>query len=85
MYILSPVTLDLPLRLLTVHHNGKEITLTDHTIPREKCVLEPDEMTKLMEKSVLGYIIQIHALECDDNSGSCPVPTEIETLVGSAA
>lgn len=81
MYNLSPVTLDLPLRLLTVHHKGKAITLTDHMIPPEKCVLESAEMIKLLEKSVLGYIIQIHNVESEEVSTSHPIPTEIETLL----
>jgi len=81
MYDFSPVTLDLPLRLLTVHHKGKEIQLTDHTIPPEKCVLEPAAMKKLLTKSVLGFIIQIHALEAEDTKQIAPVPIEIESLL----
>lgn len=81
MYAFSPVTLDLPLRLLTVYNQGKMIMLTDHTTPPADCVLEPSEMKKLLSKSVLGYLIQIHALDSEDTSTSEPIPTEIETLL----
>jgi hypothetical protein len=63
MYTVSPVTLDLPPRLLIVTNKGRQIVLTDHTnVPLED-LLQHKGVQQLMCKSILGYIIQVHALE----------------------
>uniref|UniRef100_A0ACD5VCY1 Uncharacterized protein n=1 Tax=Avena sativa TaxID=4498 RepID=A0ACD5VCY1_AVESA len=81
MYIFSPVTLDLPLRLLTVFSKGKKITLTDHTQPDMASLVNPAGLKKMMTKSVLGYIIQIHALENIAAEPQMPSQPEIVALI----
>lgn len=81
MYCYSPVTLDLPPRLLTVHVQGKQVTLTDHTQPPPHCILESHEMQKLMQKPVLGYVIHIHEMETPSTSVTIPIPEEIAPLL----
>lgn len=81
MYAVSPVTLDLPLRLLTVKNKGRLVQLSDHTVPPEKCMLEPEDMSKLLSKSVLGYIIQIHSLDSDHMTTAEAIPPEIEQIL----
>jgi len=85
MYDVSPVTLDLPLRLLTVHQNGKPIELTDHTLPPQKCILTEEVMNKLLSKSILGYIIQINALHTERQEIVQKLSAEIEELINSFA
>lgn len=83
MYAMSPVTLDLPLRLLSVCHKGKTIELTDHTTPPEHCILSEDAMNKLLSKPVLGYLIQIHAMQTEQQEQVQPLSAEIEQPVRS--
>lgn len=81
MYTFSPVTLDLPLRILTVVHRGRTIQLKDHTTPPDKCVLDASDMKKLLAKSVLGCIIQIHALEQTVQQQNIVLPEEVEQIL----
>jgi hypothetical protein len=85
MYYVSPVTLDLPLRLLTVHQHGKPIVLTDHTVPPPNCVLSAEAMNKLLSKSILGYIIQIHSLQTEQTATVQHLSAEIDKLIESFA
>jgi hypothetical protein len=81
MYQFSPITLDLPLRLLTVCKDGKKITLTDHNQPTTNFLVETAEMSKLLAKSVLGYIIQIHEMESTTDSDAPTCPEELQPLL----
>jgi hypothetical protein len=82
MYTVSPITLDLPPRLLTVYCHGKKIVLTNHTkIPMENLLTETEDMQKLMCKSIMGYIIQIYEMEDTKPSDPQTVPATIQALL----
>lgn len=85
MYHASPVTLDLPLRQLTVNAQGTLVTLADHTKSPTNCIASEEEMNKLLSKAILGYIIQVHNLQMDANTAVQQLPIEIEHLVKNFA
>lgn len=81
MYHFSPVTLDLPFRLLAVCRNGNKITLSDHTQPQQTFLLESEAMQKLMTKSIMGYFILIHSLEAEREQNNTVFPPELDKLL----
>jgi hypothetical protein len=84
-YAVSPITLDLPLRLVTVHQKGSPIVLTDHTTPPATCIISLEDLNKLLSKPVLGYLIQIHALQSTNSTSTTPLSPDLEQLVQSFA
>lgn len=77
MYKFSPITLDLPLRRLTVHRNGRPIVFSNHTVPPSNCIIAPAEMNKLLNKAVMGYVIQAYQLQSEEQVQEKVLPPEI--------
>ena len=69
----SPITMDFDMRTLTVHRNGLPIVFTDHNTAPAKSLVTPTAMSNLLTKPVMGYIIQMYALETEE-----PVTTNIQ-------
>lgn len=67
IYKYSPMFLDLVKRLLIITKKGQPVTLFDHTIPKKKCIISTAKMEKLLQKGVMGYILQIHEVETENS------------------
>lgn len=69
----SPITMIFDMRTLTMHRNGLPIVFTDHNTAPAKSLVTPTAMSKLLTKPVMGYIIQVYALEPEE-----PMTTNIQ-------
>lgn len=82
IYKYSPICLDLVERLLVVTKQGQAIVLQDHTIPKKNCVISIARMEKLLQKGVMGYILNIQQVQTDNNNNNpSPPPRALQPLL----
>lgn len=78
IYHLSPIGLDLQLRILTITRNGMPITFIDHTAPQKTSITTPASMRKIMSTNVMGYIIQVYELQEEQDSEATFLITDLD-------
>lgn len=81
IYSYSPICLDLAERILTLTKNGPPVTLFDHTVPKEKCIISALKLDKMLQKGVMGYILQTEIEDTETLQTAPAVPAELAPLL----